>query len=441
MKSKRLLLTLFVCIAVLTAAMPSITIASPTTTIYVDPKYTGTDAEGKPLKPGGTFKIDIKITDAYDVVSWSFMLFWDPALLNVSDVKKDVVEGPFLKSAATQGTFFIKKPGTLFDESLNRTLEYLDVACGIYGFEYGVAGSGTLASITFLVEGTGGTSLDLRGSMLMDHYARDPIPHGEIDGEFSNSEFHDIAVTGITMYPTSIEAGHTVYINVTVENQGDTAETFNLTVYYDEHVIEERLIKDLEAKNSTILEFIWNTPSDLAAGDYTIKAVASFVPKEADTADNTYIDGKVSIPEHDIAVISITANPTEVTVGQTVSIDVTVKNKGDFIETFDVAVYYDSTFLASKSVTGLEPNKTQNLNFVWDTSGVPAFGYKIKAVAGPVNEEIKTGDNTLETTGDKSVDVIHITQSLSIGTIGAAVAVIVVAALALAYIFRHKFKS
>jgi hypothetical protein len=73
-------------------------------------------------------------------------------------------------------------------------------------------------------------------------------------------------------------------INVTVENQGNYTETFNVTTYANTTILETREIT-LESAVSTTLTFTWNT-SGFAYGNYTIWAYASPVQGETDTADN-----------------------------------------------------------------------------------------------------------------------------------------------------------
>jgi len=199
--------------------------ASASTVVYVDPPK----IVDPTLGPGSTFTVNIKIADAYDVVSWSFVLFWEPAILNVSDV----VEGPFLKSAATQGTFFIKK--------INQTEGYIDVACGILGFEFGVSGSGILASVTFLVEGTGETPLDLRNTLLYDHYVM-PIAHEAIDGYFAN-----LAIS-IYIDKYSYSAGDIMHLGLTVINPLDRTITVCIVIWLEKPDGSKTLILHVHAK-------------------------------------------------------------------------------------------------------------------------------------------------------------------------------------------------
>ena len=108
-------------------------------------------------------------------------------------------------------------------------------------------------------------------------------------------DIHDVAITMVTVSQNSVVQGETVYINVTVENQGDFTETFNVTVYADSLIVDlPQTVSDILPSTSMVLLFTWNT-STVSEGIYTIKATASTVPFEIDTADNTYINGNVTV--------------------------------------------------------------------------------------------------------------------------------------------------
>jgi hypothetical protein len=82
-------------------------------------------------------------------------------------------------------------------------------------------------------------------------------------------------------------------INVTLANQGDFTETFNVTVYANTTAIQTKTLT-LTSLNSTTITFTWNT-TGFAKGNYTISAYAWPVPGETDSADNTFIDGSVRV--------------------------------------------------------------------------------------------------------------------------------------------------
>jgi len=113
---------------------------------------------------------------------------------------------------------------------------------------------------------------------------------------------------------------------------------------------------------------------------------------------------------HDVAITNVTPSKTTATSGETVSINVTAENKGTFNKTFTVTAYYNNTSIDTKTVTNLTSGASENLTFTWNTNGVDAGTYEIKAVASVVAGEARTTDNTLTV----SFTLLPITSSISI---------------------------
>ncbi len=105
---------------------------------------------------------------------------------------------------------------------------------------------------------------------------------------------HDVAVTNVVPFKTVVGQGYCTTINVTVENQGDFTETFDVTTYYDTTVIETKTVNNLPSGEETTLTFLWNT-TGVAKGNYTITAKATQLPYETDLDDNTHTDGWIII--------------------------------------------------------------------------------------------------------------------------------------------------
>jgi hypothetical protein len=104
---------------------------------------------------------------------------------------------------------------------------------------------------------------------------------------------HDIAVLSVNPLKTIVGQGYTMNINVTVANQGDQTETFNITIYANTTTIQTRQVT-LANKTSTTITFTWNT-TGFAKGNYTIWAYAWPVQGETNTTDNTFIDNYIII--------------------------------------------------------------------------------------------------------------------------------------------------
>jgi len=120
---------------------------------------------------------------------------------------------------------------------------------------------------------------------------------------------HDIAIINVTPSASVIVAGTTVNINVTAKNEGSMKETFNVTTFYNNNKIGTQTVTNLVPEATITLTFNWNT-STMALGNYAIKAEASTVPGEIDTADNIFIDGIIKIVKPPIANFTyLPANP------------------------------------------------------------------------------------------------------------------------------------
>jgi len=102
---------------------------------------------------------------------------------------------------------------------------------------------------------------------------------------------HNIAITNITIalpheattiYPTSRWAD----ISITIRNDGDFIETFNVTTYANDTAIQAETVTNMTPATQTTINFTWNT-TNVAYGNYAIRAYATLVSGETDTTDNT----------------------------------------------------------------------------------------------------------------------------------------------------------
>ena len=105
---------------------------------------------------------------------------------------------------------------------------------------------------------------------------------------------HDVAVLNVVPYPRAVNAGQVVDINVTVTNKGSNTESFYVTVYYDRAAIDRRLVTNITPSAELNLNFKWNT-TGIFPNNYVISAVADTVEGETQTADNTFVDGTVTV--------------------------------------------------------------------------------------------------------------------------------------------------
>lgn len=122
----------------------------------------------------------------------------------------------------------------------------------------------------------------------IDQYNKDNYPL------ISQLPRHEIAITNTTVSTTEAYAGQNVVVNVTVKNWGSTADTFNVTTYYDSAVIGKQEVSGLAPNTESILVFNWNT-TNVGGGYYTLSANTSAILGETYTSNNVFTDGIVKI--------------------------------------------------------------------------------------------------------------------------------------------------
>jgi len=106
---------------------------------------------------------------------------------------------------------------------------------------------------------------------------------------------HDIAIVSVTRNPdtTQVRKGLNVSIEVVPQNQGLKTENFVVSCYANSTLIGSKNVSLCPGQLMPI-NFLWQT-SAIDSGIYTITAQVSVVSGETDTADNTFIDGKVLV--------------------------------------------------------------------------------------------------------------------------------------------------
>jgi hypothetical protein len=232
-----------------------------------------------------SFTLNLSIFNVTDVYLWVTTVEWNSTALNLTAYS----EGPFLKQGG-QTTFMAGKvaPGKV--EGLT---------CSLRGSIPGVSGNGTLATLQFNATGIGTMSVNITFSDLLDSNGAS-IPHDVTNSTVSVSiPIHDVAVTkvsnskfGCSPMPV-VGQNCTVRVNVTVANQGDFTETFNVTTHANSTMIGSQNVT-LASANSTVVTLTWNT-TGFTKGNYTISGTADAVPADANTTNNNMTDGTVLV--------------------------------------------------------------------------------------------------------------------------------------------------
>jgi hypothetical protein len=205
---------------------------------------------------------------------------------------------------------------------------------------------------------------------------------------------HDVAVTYVTASPLeAVQGKDVVTIVATVQNKGTCTETLAVNAYAGLNLVGYQLVT-LPPGQAANVTFYWST-AGVPPGSYQIKVVVGSVVGEVNLANNVYVDGTVRVVVHDLAVIDVSASPSEVAPGGIVTIEVTVQNQGSVTETFVVSVTANGQPITPVSwqMGTLAPGAVGVYTFNWDTTGWSLSNYIIWASVSTVPGEQDTVDN------------------------------------------------
>jgi len=126
------------------------------------------------------------------------------------------------------------------------------------------------------------------------HISDNTFINGYVEVKNTPHPIHDIAIINITTPSNFIYIGSTTSFDVTLRNNGEATESFNVILYYGSKVIDTSYIGNLSSRTEGTTTFQWNL-SDVQEGNYTISAYAIPVPGETNTTNNTFTYGTISI--------------------------------------------------------------------------------------------------------------------------------------------------
>lgn len=232
----------------------------------------------------------------------------------------------------------------------------------------------------------------------------------------------------------------TIYTDKTYYIQGDLVTIYGTTTYTNGTPVEGVSIS-IEVRNPRsnpiFLSILYSEPdgtytdnfrisSTEPNGQYTVYIIAYKTGFQTAKA-HTYF--WISAYVHDLCVLGSNASKTVVGQGYCANITVTVKNKGNFTETFAVTLYGDKNttvlgdevVIGNQTVTSLTNGTLTTLTFKWNTTSCEKGNYTISAYAHPVPDETDTSDNSFtdgwvimtipgDVDGDGDVDIYDVVK-------------------------------
>jgi len=223
----------------------------------------------------------------------------------------------------------------------------------------------------------------------------------DVNGNTINYETAPCTMNGIEttlhiQHPDQCEANDsiTVHGNLTTSN-GNLHTPIYLSVFLNEEkyvVLTNYLVETEEFNGEFVFIFI-------ALQDTCINVVFQGFYVYPSISD----EGHVSVLLHDIAILNITSTFAHVYQGDFINITIIVQNQGNFVESFNVILYANSSIIENTTIADLPPGGQISLTCTWDTKNVTLGTYVLQGYVTTVAGEDDITDNTYI---DSTIEVV-----------------------------------
>jgi hypothetical protein len=201
-----------------------------------------------------------------------------------------------------------------------------------------------------------------------------------------------------------------IVFNLTLENIGLTPKDATITVNAQDS--QEHPMISIELDNQSIkpgdshIQASSRIPENAGIGAANTSAsVYTGPPASGGTpySPSVYTTFNVITEKHDVAITNVVISSSQVQMGENVEITVEAANLGDFSETFNVTVYYDSNIIQVTPVVALLPHSSKTSIVEWNTANVNPGVYRISANATIVKDDTNPDNNNFM---DSSVTIV-----------------------------------
>ena len=204
-----------------------------------------------------------------------------------------------------------------------------------------------------------------------------------------------VAITAVEVASATAIQGETVEVEVTVENQGTSDANAKITLLYvpaeGEPGIAAKKTVAIAAGATETVTLSWDT-SGTTLGAYTIRARATLV-EDSTVADS--LDGASTItisapPPYAVAVTAVEVASATVIQGETVDVEVTVKNLGTSDANAGITLLYvpaeGQPGTAAEKTVAIAAGAAETVTLSWDTSDANPGAHTIRAGATLVED-------------------------------------------------------
>ena len=180
--------------------------------------------------------------------------------------------------------------------------------------------------------------------------------------------------SALTISPTEVDAGETVTISANVANTGDLAGSYKVTLKIDGKVVAT---KEVTLAGGASQRVTFTTAKD-EAGTYTVNV-------EGLSGSFTVMAPPAPPPPPPapaaFTASALTISPTEVDIGQSVTISVLVANTGELAGSYEVTLKIDGKVVATKEVT-LAGGASQKVTFTTAKDEAGTYAVNVEGLSG-----------------------------------------------------------
>jgi hypothetical protein len=212
----------------------------------------------------------------------------------------------------------------------------------------------------------------------------------------------DVGVVSIDEPPAIVKAGGIVQVIATVENFGDSTETFNVHYTINSAAVDTEQVSNLlpGATTQVIFSAPWSVPLAPCDTTYVLQVtslLADSIPGNNTLTLNIYVEcppGAI----HNVGVSSILAPLDTVAAGDSITPAISVVNSGDGQETFDVSIIIGSGYADTVSGITMDAGSTAVVSFKnWQVDTLCPASYVVAATAVLPSDTFPANDIIIKT--------------------------------------------
>jgi uncharacterized repeat protein (TIGR01451 family) len=207
----------------------------------------------------------------------------------------------------------------------------------------------------------------------------------------------DLIITNITYDPENPPIGDTVTFTVFIYNQGGgIAHNFDVANYLDDNLLTIEHVGTLTYGTTANVTTTWKSQS----GKHTFKAVidpGNIIPESEEDNNQRVISIAPNMP--DLIVSNTTWSPAEISSGQEITFEISIKNQGTIAADPSRVIYYlDDVKLGYMDIGRLEPDSIDTEHLTWTATG----GSHILKIICDANDQVT------EANDDNNIRVVNL---------------------------------